>query len=95
MFRVICTSDFDLIKKKTMIEKRCFNCNEKIHHQRLFIIKNNQNERSCEKKEISKNFEKKIIFIKIAIEKMITMSFMNLNLFDSNFTIVKCILKNK
>ena len=35
VFRVTRTSNFDSIKKKTMIEKRCFNCNEIKH-----VVKN-------------------------------------------------------
>ena len=45
--------------------------------------------------KFDENSKKKMVFIEIAIKKMITMSFMNLNLVDSNSTIVKCILKDK
>ena len=55
VFRVIRTSDFDPIKKKTMIEKRCFNCNE-IEH----IVKNCSKSKMIKMNEIVKKmkFEK-------------------------------------
>ena len=75
-----------------MIEKHCFNYNKTVH-----IVKNCSKLKMIKINEIvKKKFDKKlkkIFFIKIAIKKIITILFMNLNLFDNNSTIVKCILK--
>ena len=70
VFRTIRTPNSDSIKEKTMIEKRCFNCN-KIKH----IVKNCFKSKMIKMNEIVKkmkfdeNSKKKIIFIKIAIKK--------------------------
>ena len=47
------------------------------------------------KKQNSTKIRKKNNFYRNCNKKIITISFMNLNLFDNNFTIVKYILKNK
>ena len=52
-FRVICTSNSNSIKKKTMIEKRFFNCN-KIEH----IVKNCSKSKTIKINEIVKKMKK-------------------------------------
>ena len=78
-----------------MIEKRYFNYNE-IRH----IVKNCSKSKMIKINEIVKKMKfdensKKNNLYQNRNKKIITILFMNLNLFDSNFTIMKCILKNK
>ena len=51
-FRVIPTPDLDPIKEKTMVEKRCFNCNEMKH-----IVKNCPKSKTVKINEIVKKMK--------------------------------------